>query len=203
MSFGFLIRDGIESDIPLCLSLDSTYTTDYVWQMSLQPESQQQQITFKTERLPRPMDVAYPASEGRLHLSLPPEQCFLVAAARDFVEDAAQIAAQQATAQIPAQDMPEVLGYLTMRADAVHRIALVQDIVVARSLRGNRIGTRLLRVARKWAVEHHLTQLMVETQTKNYPAILFCQKSGLSFCGFNDQYFRNQDIAVFFSQTLH
>jgi hypothetical protein len=42
----------------------------------------------------------------------------------------------------------------------------------------------------------------LETQTKNYPGILFSQANGMVFCGFNDRYFSNGDIAVFFSQTL-
>jgi hypothetical protein len=40
-------------------------------------------------------------------------------------------------------------------------------------------------------------------QTKNYPAISFCQKHGMTFCGFNDRHFANQDIALFFALALH
>jgi hypothetical protein len=57
-------------------------------------------------------------------------------------------------------------------------------------------------VARKWAMEQNLVRITVETQTKNYPCIKLCQKAGLEFCGFNDQYFQNKDIALLFSQSL-
>jgi hypothetical protein len=67
-------------------------------------------------------------------------------------------------------------------------------------LRG--IGTALLRAARDWALETKLRRLIVETQTKNYPAIRFLQKRGLVFCGYNDLFYPNQDIAVFFGQML-
>lgn len=175
----FVIRDGLAPDIAACLALDHTYETDYVWQVVLHQDSQQQTVAFKTERLPRAMQVTYPASEQRLRLALPAGNAFLVALEDD-----------------------DIVGYLTLRPDPIHAIALVQDIVVAPSYRRQNIGTRLLNVARKWAMEKRLKQLTIETQTKNYPAILFCQKAGLTFCGFNDHYFQNQDIAVFFSQSL-
>lgn len=180
-TFSFVIRDGLEADIPACLSLDNGYETDYVWQMSIQREADQHQVMFKTERLPRMLETTYPASETRLRLALPAEQCFLVAVGKDTLE---------------------TLAYLTMWNDPIHKIGLVQDVVVSRPFRRRRIGMRLLRVAAQWAIEHGLLILTVETQTKNYPAILLCQRAGLTFCGFNDQYYPNQDIAVFFSQTL-
>jgi GNAT superfamily N-acetyltransferase len=180
-SLGFLIRDGLEGDIPACLLLDHHYETDYVWQMAIEESLGEWQIAFKPQRLPRTLETIYPASESRLRLALPPEHCFLVAAAKDD---------------------REILGYLTMRNDPIYHIALIQDIVVARPYRRQRIGTRLIGIARQWAKEHDLSQLMIENQTKNYLGITFCQQNGFKFCGFNDQYFPNQDIAVFFGQSL-
>jgi GNAT superfamily N-acetyltransferase len=180
-TLGFVIRDGLDTDIEPCLKLDHFYQTDYVWQMNIQQETGQWQITFKTERLPRTLESAYPADERRLRLALPSEHCFLVAVRKN------------------ARDL---LGYLTMRSDPVHRIALIQDLVVSQPYRRSRIGSRLLNVARQWAREHDLTQLTVEIQTKNHPGISFCQNAGFVFCGFNDRYFPHQDIAVFFSQSV-
>lgn len=180
-SLGFLIRDGLESDIPVCLQLDHHYETDYVWQMTLDENLGQWNISFKKQHLPRTLEAVYPASEARLRLALPSDQCFLVAVAKDD---------------------REILGYLTLRNDHVHRIALVQDIVVSPPYRRQRIGTRLVGIARQWAKEHGLFQLMIESQTRNYLGIQFAQQNGFKFCGFNDQYFSNQDIAVFFGQSL-
>jgi ribosomal protein S18 acetylase RimI-like enzyme len=190
-TFRFLIRDGLENDIAACLNLDGSYSTDYVWQMTFQDDLQNYTATFKTERLPRAMEVDYALSKRRLQLALPESQCFLVASGR---------AADEAESEILAE--PETLGFLVMSYDPMHEIARVQDLVVSRIFRRRRIGTRLLRIARQWAKEQNARQFTIETQTKNYPAILFCQNSGLTFCGFNDQYFPNQDIAVFFGQAL-
>jgi len=181
MNTSFLIRDGVESDIANCLTLDTSYETNYVWQMSIQNEANLFRVTFRTERLPRTMEVIYPPDEKRLKLSLPQEHCFLVAVGKDS---------------------SDVLGYLSMWRDDANQLVRIRDLVIGREHRGQKLATKLLNVARQWARIRQIHQIIIETQTKNYPAILFCQNSEFEFCGFNDQYFRNQDIAVFFGQTL-
>jgi ribosomal protein S18 acetylase RimI-like enzyme len=64
------------------------------------------------------------------------------------------------------------------------------------------IATALLRHGRQWARQEGLKLLQAEATTKNYPALRFYQKLGFQFCGFNDHYYPNQDIAVFFVQGL-
>ena len=177
----FLIRDGLESDIPACLQLDHHYETDLVWQMTFDEKPGHWQIGFLDQHLPRTLEAEYIPSESRLRLSLPTEQCFLVAVTRETNEP---------------------LGYLAMRNDPIHRIGRIHDLVVSVPYRHQRIATRLLTIARQWAKEHHINTLMIETATQNYPGIVFAQQSGFRFCGFNDNYFPNQDIAVFFSQSL-
>lgn len=176
-----MIRDGLEPDIAACLKLDHTYETDYVWQMTVHQDVRHWQITFRTERLPRTLELAPTPDPRRLKLALPVEQCFLIAVNRDT---------------------QEILGYLTMRNDAVRQVALIQDLMISRRFRRQKIATRLISVAHQWAREHKLLQFTVETHTKNYPAIQFCQELGFTFCGFNDHYLPDQDIAVFFSQVI-
>lgn len=178
---GFVIRDGLKRDIPTCLSLDHHYETDHVWQMQIQQSPTQWHIKFNTERLPRTLRTEYQPSKARLERALPTDQCFLIAA---------------------LQNEPDILGYLTMYSQPVEKYGLIQDIVVSEPFRRRRIGTRLLAVARQWAQEHTLNQLFIEMQTQNYPAMLFCQALGFTFCGFNDQYLPNQDIAIFFGMTI-
>lgn len=178
-----LIRDGIADDIPRCLNLDSSYETEYVWQMNIFQDVGEKRITFKQERLPRTLHTIYPVERRQLQLALSPQHCFIVAS---FKEDPLTL-----------------MGFLTMRHDPFHNMAIIHNIVVDTGYRRQKIGTRLLNIAHRWTLEHDIQQLIVETQTKNYPAIQFCQRAGLTFCGFSDQHFENQDIAVFFGQTLH
>lgn len=177
----FIIRDGIVTDVENCLALDRTYETEYVWQMGMQEISGGYQVVFRKERLPRTMAVEYDITEQQLTAALAPRCCFLVACDRH---------------------KPQMYGFLLLMPDRANKIALVRRLVVGEAFRRRGIATRLLNVACRWADEQDLTELMLETQTKNYPSIQFCLDYGLSFCGYNDQYFRNQDIAVFFGQTL-
>lgn len=180
-TLGFLIRDGLESDLSMCLALDHHYETDYVWQMTITEDRGNRQIIFNTQHLPRTLETEFPASDHRVRLALDAHQCFLVAAARDH---------------------HEILGYLTMQLDQGHRLAYIRDLVVSRPYRRKRIATKLVAIARQWAKEQTLARLVIETQTKNFPSIQFCQHLGFTFTGYNDHYFLNQDIALFFSQSL-
>src|SRR6266496_3103371 len=104
ISIGFLIRDGLESDIPACLQLDHQYETDLVWQMTIDEKPGHWQIGFLNQHLPRTLETEYIADEKRLRLALPTDQCFLVAVSRDTNEP---------------------LGYLSMRNDPVFGIARI------------------------------------------------------------------------------
>lgn len=178
----YLIRDAVESDITACLALEHGYETEHVWQMRIQEEPPgQTQITFNKERLPRVLELQYPADEQLMRQMLPHEQCFVVAANR---EDGA------------------IMGYLLMSSDPFYRRAHIHDVVVSQSHRRQKIGLRLVNIARQWAREKSCVHLSAQVQTRNYPGIQFCGKVGLIFCGFNDHYFPNQDIAVFFGQSL-
>lgn len=180
-SVSFLIRDGLESDITACLLLDHHYETDRVWQMTVDEKPGHWQIAFQHQHLPRKLETAYQPDKNKMLLSLPDDQCFLVAATRGA---------------------NEVLAYLTMQRDPVNGIARIHDLVVSLPYRRQRIGTRMLSVARQWAKEHQMHTLMIEAATQNFPGIVFAQQSGFKFCGYNDHYFPNQDIAVFFSQSM-
>jgi GNAT superfamily N-acetyltransferase len=177
----FLIRDGLEKDIEACLNLDHSYQTDHVWQMGIIQETGNWQVAFKTEHLPRTLEVKYTTNERQLRLALSAEQCFLVAY---------------------SHEQSEILGYLAMQCDPVHQSALLYSLVVSQPFRRCGIGKRLLNVSRQWAREHNLARLTVEVQTQNYPGIAFCQSAGLVFCGYNDRQLANQDIALFFSQPI-
>jgi GNAT superfamily N-acetyltransferase len=179
----FVIRDGVEDDFQACIQIDHSYETEYVWQVQMHHEDYRDEwnITLKVERLPRFIEIEYPADISRLRLTAPDNHCFLVAANRENTQ---------------------IFGYLAMIHDRAHHFGQILDVVVTRPYRRFQIGTRLLNVARRWAKERYLTRILIQTQTKNFPAINFCQQSGFSFCGFNDRYFPNQDIAIFFSQSM-
>lgn len=176
----FIVRElRPDAELALCLALDHSYVTEHVWQMDVREEGDETLVRYRTVRLPRFMDVAYPRDRENLSLSWERRDCFLVAAADDIL-----------------------LGYVNLRIDAVRTRGWIQDLVVGKSFRRRRIGSALLEQATRWAVLHHIDHLTLEMQTKNYPAIQFAQAQGFVFCGFNDHYYMNQDIAVFFGRNV-
>lgn len=174
-----IIRAATEDDLPRCLALDAAFETDYVWQMDSRAQGEQNTITFRTVRLPRPMKVAYPRDAKQLNAGW-----------------------QGCDAMLVADDNRAVQGYVALARRAAQNAAWVQDLIVDKSTRRAGLGSALLASALRWAHTEKLAWLMVEVQTKNYPAIQFCQKSGLTFCGFNDHFFANQDIALFFVKAV-
>ncbi|MBM4464509.1 MAG: GNAT family N-acetyltransferase [Chloroflexi bacterium] len=136
-------------------------------------------VIFRTARLPRSMRVRYPKEYDNLLASWRRGECFLV-----------------------AEEDGQVRGYLDLSVQAWHLTGWVDNLAVARDYRRRGIGTALLKKATDWSRQRGLMRLMLEVQTKNYPAICFCQKNGFAFCGFNDRYYTNQDIALFFARGI-
>jgi ribosomal protein S18 acetylase RimI-like enzyme len=175
-----IVRNASLADLNRCLPIDGSYTTEHVWQMYIEEkETETRNISFRTMRLPRPMNVSYPREPEYLVGNWQKGDCFLVA------EDAGQI-----------------VGYLDMTVEAWHKSGWINNLVVAKERRRQGIGTTLLRAAMRWAEARSVRTIMLETQTKNYPAMSFYQKHGFVFSGFNDHYYTNQDIALFFAYEL-
>ncbi len=174
-------RDAVEDDIPFCLALDSDYETEHVWQMTVQDNGQDIQISCRRQRLPRRLDAQHVPDPAKLFLALRSDFCFVV------IQDKAS---------------SHLLGYITLRIDGSSQVAYLQDIVIDRAYRRRSLGARLVHVARIWAGEFQLRQIIFEIPTTNYPGILFAQALGFSFCGFNDHHFANREIAVFFSLSV-
>lgn len=175
----FTVRDATEEDLAACLQLDLSYETEYVWQMDVRDEAGAIAVNFRTVRLPRPMRVVYPREQQALSSVWHKHECFLIAETSGVVR-----------------------GYLIMRVDTGPGTGWITDIAVGRAWRRQKLASALLAEAYNRAHEDHLRRLTVETQTKNYPGICFCQRHGLNFSGFNDRYYPNQDIALFFGQSV-
>lgn len=175
------IWDAVPEDVPRCLALPHESTTRRVWQLNLHQDADTWTISLRESDLSVAMPIAYPSNPKRLHRALDDKHCFVVAV---------------------TPDENDILGYLVMLRDADQPTASIRDLVVAQAHRRQGLALRLLTAAKRWAKENDILRIVAETQTKNYPAIALYRKAGYRFCGFNEQYFTNQDIAVFFCQTL-
>ncbi len=174
------IRPAGPQDVEACITLDHSYTTDHVWQMDARGEANGLTITFRLAHLPRETKVSYPLQGDGLLAGWRRRDEMLVAEEQNGA----------------------IRGYVTLTAYTEHHTAWIGDLVVDRAHRQHGIGTLLLKAAAQWGHSQALGRLVLEVQTKNYPAIRFCQSRGLTLCGYNDHYWPGQDIALFFGGAL-
>jgi len=175
----FEIRPAVATDISRLMALDHTSLSDYVWQLDLRREAGQATASFREVRLPRAVEVPYPRNPFSL--------------ADDWVRyDLALVVA----------DSKSVIGYLCARQDKASAVAWVTDIVVDAVSRRKGAASALLMAAQAWTSERSVRRLILEMQSKNQNGIRLAQKFGYEFCGYNDQYFATQDVALFFAKQI-
>ena len=109
---------------------------------------------------------------------------------------------QQRAALLTATFEKQPVGYVSIRTNIVPDTAWIDDLTVLRRMRRQGIGTALILSAQNWANQHTYRRMIVEMQSKNYPAICLVQKLGYDFSGYHERYFGNLDIALFFSKIL-
>jgi ribosomal protein S18 acetylase RimI-like enzyme len=169
------IRQAISSDISDLVRLDHDFSTDHVWQMALNRATDEIGILFRQVRLPRPMRVHYPRPPQRL--------------ADEWTRRAAVFVGEADG---------ERLAYLCLVHGLADNSGWVSDLVVSSRHRRQGIGTAMLGMARAWSRDRHHESLFLEMQSKNFPAINLARKLGFTFAGYSDQYYPDQDIALFF-----
>lgn len=72
-----------------------------------------------------------------------------------------------------------------------NKYALVEDICVSKSARGQGVGTALMQRAEEWARECGLCGLFLETQDNNLSACRFYAKFGFEIGGVNTMLYKN------------
>ncbi len=174
------IRPSLTSEVDTLLNIDHWVETNRVWQMDRLQDEGQLTIQFREMRLPRLVRVGYPRPPASLRDEWSNRALILTASVQD-----------------------EVAGYLDIQIDTFNTVAQVMDVVVKPSFRRQGIATALLMSAQEWSRRRFLRSFTMEMTTKNYPGICLAQRLGLSFCGYNDHYFPNQEIALFFTTALH
>jgi RimJ/RimL family protein N-acetyltransferase len=175
----FEIRLASASDIPRLMALDHSCSSDYVWQLELRRETGQITASFREVRLPRSIEVKYPRSPSSLADEWMHRDITLVA-----LEDGLPV------------------GYMCAIVEHASVIAWITDVVVAPTKRRKGAASALLTATQTWALERGVRRLILEMQSKNQAYIRLAQKFGYEFCGYNDQYYLTQDVALFFGRAI-
>ena len=174
-----ILRSIQATDVKSILSLDVSYTTDWVWQMEQKVSGNEIATYFRAVRLPRPLKVDTAPDWSTVTENWRERPLFIVACEGDIV-----------------------LGYLDLTVDKRYGVGWMDHVAVPAPRRRTGIGTALVKEAERWSKRRGLGCLMAKIQTKNYPAIRFLQSCGFTFCGFNDRLYPQRDIVVFFFLNL-
>lgn len=173
------IRQAEPEDIPFLTKLDHFFETTYVWQMERNQDIGEINLGFRKVRLPRSVRVDYPRPPEVLEQDL-----------------------RHKTVVLAASLNHDLVGYISLLEQPATQSAWITDLAVHYDLRRKGIGTALVISAHEWAARHRLRWMTMEMQSKNYPAICLASKLGYEFCGFNEHYYANQDIVLFFGSYI-
>ena len=174
-----MIRQAVSPDIDYLAHFDHCVKSDCVWQMSQSINEGQIQTNFIETHLPREMRLRYPRSSDSLEIRWKNYSSILIACI-----DKAPV------------------GYASINAMFSPEMILMNDPVVDELWRQKGIATSLFHAVRDWGLARNYSRIMLEMSSKNFPAICFAKKLGFEFSGYNDNYFSNNDIALFFSRFL-
>ena len=173
------IRPAISDDIPALMALEHNYASDYVWQMEIQRDEHKIGIVFREAKLPRSVQVMYPRNPQLLADEWTGRDVILIASTDG-----------------------EIVGYSCLMQNMAPKTTWITDLVVVRRLRRQGIGSALVLASQEWALQKKSHKAILEMQPKNFPAISLAQKLGFKLCGYNDHYYANHDVALFFSKWL-
>lgn len=173
------LRPTIATDLPKLMALDHAATSESVWQLELKRHTGQVAATFREVRLPRSISIEYPHNKFSL--------------ADDWVRKSMMF-----TALIGA----DPVGYISLVERGTASVVGITDLVVDVNRRRYGVASALLASAQAWAETRMHRRIIFEAQSKNMPAIRLAQKFGYEFCGYNDHYYLNQDVALFFAKLL-
>jgi GNAT superfamily N-acetyltransferase len=173
------LRPTVATDLSRLMSFDHSIASESVWQLELRRDSGQVAATFREVRLPRSISISYPHNPFAL--------------ADDWVRRSMMYTAY--TGQDP-------VGYISLLERGMDSVVWVTDLVVNLANRRQGVASALLAAAQDWAAGRSHRRLILEMQSKNLPGIRLAQKFGYEFCGYNDHYYLNQDVALFFSKAI-
>ncbi|MBN2148559.1 MAG: GNAT family N-acetyltransferase [Anaerolineales bacterium] len=179
------IRPAVAADIAVLVAIDHSYVSDHVWQLEVRqeggskPTDLQIDVIFRQLQLPRSVRVDYPRRPEALIDDWKKRSGLLVAIYQE-----------------------QVVGYVGMMTNIAPLTTWVTDLAVTRRMRRQGMGSALILAAQEWARHKASYRIVLEMQPKNYPAICLAMKMGFALCGYNDRYYANHDIALFFARSV-
>lgn len=155
------IRTGTLADLNVCLAMDTSFETEYVWQMEERNSSGDIAIGFHLTRLPRPMKVTGVVSPDDV--------------SHNFMNGGALFVAEEGG---------QLCGFVDVTASEWNQVAVINNLAVAPVYRGRGIGSRLLRGGARLGTPKETPGCVARYADESVPRDLSLSKTWLCFLRF-------------------
>lgn len=166
-------------EYPQIAAMDLSFDSDYVWKTQTLEGFDSFESSFQRIRLPKTITVSFQAySSANLEALIRNREILAVR-----YED-------------------QVIGYLRLERDETVNRLVLKTGGIMREYRNKGIGTGLMERVMEIASHNRLRSVVCMVQAKNDPAIHFLLSHGFLFCGYQEFFFRNMEIGLFFSRNV-
>lgn len=167
------------AEYPLIAKIDLSFESDYVWKSQVIDDIDSYSISFQKIKLPKTIKV--------------PFQAYNEKALENMVKRKEILAIRYDSA---------LIGYMRLERDeSVNRLILKTGGLTP-EYRHKGVGSALLERMQDIARQNRIEYLVAMVQAKNDPAIRFLMSRGFQFCGYQEFYFPNMEIGLFFSKNI-
>ena len=166
-------------EFPQIAQMDLSFESDYVWKTQMLEGLGSFESSFQRIRLPKTIRVSF--------------QAYSTANMENLIR-------QRQVLSVRYED--KVIGYIRLEQDETVNRLILKTGGVTPEYRNKGVGTVLLDRITEIARNNSIRSLICMVQAKNDPAIHFLMARGFIFCGYQEFFFRNMEIGLFFSKNI-
>ena len=159
--------------------MDLSFESDHVWKTQMLEGMDSFESSFQRIQLPKPIKVSFQAYSPVNLETLIRQRMILSVRYED-----------------------KVIGYARLEQDETVNRLIVKTGGVMPEYRNKGVGTVLLERICEIARHNRIRSLVCMVQAKNDPTIHFLLARGFVFCGYQEFFFRNMEIGLFFSKNI-
>lgn len=167
------------SDCPLLTKIDLDFDSEFVWTSQIMEELDSYSINLQKIKLPKIIHVAFQANNSTALENMVKRKEVLIARYEN-----------------------QIVGFSRIETDETGNQFIIKTGGVKPDYRKKGIGTAILTGVQEMAQQNRVSRLVFTLQAKNDPAIHFLMGRGFQFCGYQEFYFSNYEIALFFSKNI-
>lgn len=166
-------------EYPQIAAMDLSFESDYVWKTQMLEGLDSFESSFQRIRLPKTIRVSF--------------QAYSPANLETLIR-------QREILSVRYED--HVIGYVRLEQDETVNRLILKTGGVMPEYRNKGIGSVLMDRVTEIARHNNIRSIVCMVQAKNDPAIHFLLARGFIFCGYQEFFFRNMEIGLFFSKNV-